>query len=152
MKVQRRRVCILVPLAMAAAVLATASTAWACTTFGGQTRINGAVAGATASKGGSVLNITGDDVPSTSGWPADTSVSNIKWYVSANQDGSGCCYGGSVLVAGVPLTRSNTAADLGPKNGTAPTWNGGGSRLYQVCYIPESGSLTATSVAYLTVG
>ncbi len=149
MKTRRlRRIRVLVPLVIVAAALATTSTAWACTTFGGQTYINGQTNPPTVAKGAQVPNITGDDVPSTTGWPAD----NTAWHVSAVL-GSGCCYGGTTIATGATLVRNPTAGvpDLGPLTGTAPTYTGRGPQTYQVCYLPNSGALYATSVAYLTV-
>lgn len=135
----RRKARLLVPLAAAAAALAAASTAWACTTFNGETWFAGGVKGASATNNNSITGIYADSVPSGVGYPTS------GWKIVAS-DGECCGVGYSPMSASTfSFTQSGTP-QIGPVTGTAPGQDG----LYQVCFLHE-GTGKATGSATLTV-
>ncbi len=131
---------VAVPLAIAAAALMAASTAWACTIIAGQTRINGATTSSTRA-GYLVPKVTGDGVPTGSPYPAE----GVYFDIVASNKGTCCASFSYKLATGVKLVRANTP-DLGPRDVRAPTRKAS----YWICYYYSSGNF-ATNPATLSV-
>lgn len=154
----RRRTRIAVPLAILAVALATASTAWACTSLSGQTYIDGLSYNTTVQSGDNTLLVEGDGVQAYTGqagtWPADGTV----WDAVAGN--SGCCADWSkVIKSGMTLDRdgytSSTVTiepdgtvDLKATDGLAPT-NKGQPDAWQIC-IRYGGYATTPAVISVT--